>query len=362
MTSLFSEPATRRLKVTALWPRLADYSHSLFRELATQHCDLQLVHHPPGGDLAFDDFDVSFCAQAIKVRSTPADLLEQVERFGPDVIFLTGWNIPGYLRIARQMRRTGSLVIAGLDNPWRGDLRQRVGCLAAPFLLKPAIDAFFAAGDSQVEFARRLGFQRSFRGLYCANVARFQGLPALSTRPHKFLYVGRLVERKGLRPMLQAYAQYRGIVTNPIPLVLAGHGELQAICEGRDGVELRGFVQPAHLPQLFKEAQCLLLPSFSEHWGVVLHEAAAAGLALIASDNCGASARFLQDGANGFLGGPDGDSLLQAMLAFHASSPRRLDEMSRISAALGLSWTPKLQAEQFMRSVRSLAMSRVRSN
>lgn len=349
------------MRIAALWSRLADYSTAFFRELASRHgCEIQIVYYAAGGDLSFHEFDVSFAASALRIEgSVPADLQERVRQFRPDVVFMPGWNFSHYMTVARRLHRQGVKVVVGLDNPWRGDLRQRLGCLVAPWFLRPTVDLLFAAGERQVQFARHLGYGRKvFQGLYSANVARFSAVRPFGERPAKFLYVGRLIERKGLRALLAAYTHYRNSVPAPMPLVVAGKGALEQLCARTDGVEMRGFVQPSDLPALFSEAQCLVLPSFIEHWGVVLHEAAAAALPIIASSACGATVRFLQDGANGYSVTPDLHPIAAALLDFHAAGMERRAEMSAISQALGHCWTPQLQAAQFMRAVQTRCVSR----
>ena len=43
-----------------------------------------------------------------------------------------------------------------------------------------------------------------------------------------------------------------------------------------------------------------MLPSRSEPWGMVLNEAATAGLPLVATDGVGAAHELIEDGVNGF--------------------------------------------------------------
>ena len=68
---------------------------------------------------------------------------------------------------------------------------------------------------------------------------------------------------------------------------------------GVHGVEMLGFVQPDDLPAVLERAGCLVLPSRFEPWGVVVHEAAAAGLPIVCTPVCGAATRLVLDGYNG---------------------------------------------------------------
>ena len=98
---------------------------------------------------------------------------------------------------------------------------------------------------------------------------------------------------------------------------------------------MAGFVQPEALPDTFARASCLILPSRSEHWGVVIHEAAPAGRPIICSTTCGASVSLVLDGYNGFVfEAGDAKALAAAMLRMHNASPAAWRQMSEASAML----------------------------
>lgn len=344
------------MKLTVLWGRLADYTHAFLRQLAEgEGLDIQLVYIRPGGPLKFAGFQLDFCREVIEVGDgIPDDLPQLVQAFGPEAVLMTGWRYKEYLRLTRRLRRQGLPVIAAVDNPWRGDLRQTIAALLAPVLLHPAISALYVAGERQTQFGRRLGFEQIFEGLYCCNTRRFTGLKPLTERPGNFLFVGRLSLRKGVDNLLDAYGRYRQRVAQPMGLILAGSGDLEASCAGRPGVDLRDFVQPENLSQLFEQAQCLILPSREEHWGVVLHEGATAGLPLIATRVCGAIVHYLRDGSNGYVISCDVSSLAEALLAFHQMPAEQRQGMSANSERLALTWTPQLQARHFTTKIQML--------
>ncbi len=103
-------------------------------------------------------------------------------------------------------------------------------------------------------------------------------------REFTFLFVGRLVEQKGVDVLLDALAQVpRG------RLQVVGGGVLRASLEQKtrdlglvSRVEFLGARRD--IPQLLKQADCFVFPSRWEGYGLSLIEAAAAGLPIIASD------------------------------------------------------------------------------
>ena len=80
-----------------------------------------------------------------------------------------------------------------------------------------------------------------------------------------------------------------------------------------------------------------VLPSNYEPWGLVINEAAAAGLAIVASDVVGAAAELVQDGVNGRLFPiRDHEALTTALL--DVTAPDRIDAMRASSAAVLADW------------------------
>jgi glycosyltransferase involved in cell wall biosynthesis len=89
-------------------------------------------------------------------------------------------------------------------------------------------------------------------------------------------------------------------------LLIIGDGtlrdELQARVRGglADRVIWAGYMsKAAEIAAVMRCSDVLVLPSEQEPWGVVVNEAAAAGLALVCSDVVGAAAELLRDGVNG---------------------------------------------------------------
>ena len=55
------------------------------------------------------------------------------------------------------------------------------------------------------------------------------------------------------------------------------------------------------VPELYGIANCLVLPSLEEVWGLVINEAMAAGLPIISSDRVGASEDLVTDDVTGYI-------------------------------------------------------------
>jgi len=113
----------------------------------------------------------------------------------------------------------------------------------------------------------------------------------------KILFVGRLEHRKGVKYLIQAFAQLRQ-QRDDVELILAGAGpdrtklEQLAVTLGvQDDVYFLGFVDNATKLRLLAEADLFCSPAiFGESFGLVLLEAMATGLVTIAGSNEGYAA------------------------------------------------------------------------
>src|SRR5207247_1728955 len=93
-----------------------------------------------------------------------------------------------------------------------------------------------------------------------------------------------------------------------------------------------GQVARNDLPALYAQADCLVLPSRSEPWGMVLNEAAAARLPIVATESVGAGYDLIEEGVNGYRVPVDDDHALEDALQRVAADPAwrlRAGERSR---------------------------------
>ncbi|MBN1472203.1 MAG: glycosyltransferase family 4 protein [Syntrophaceae bacterium] len=342
------------MKITILWASLASYTVAFFRELVLRNgCQLQLVYQPPRVNAPYNLFDLSFCEEALEdTIENRTSLGDRVNQFGPDVVLMSSWPYRHFMRLSRKLKKKGAYVISTMDNQYRGTLKQRIGIAIAPFFLKLSIDTFLVAGDRQAEFAKKLGYFDVMYGLYAAEVDRFITTISITQRPHSFLFAGRLIDVKNIKGLLEGYAYYRKKCSAPWDLKIVGTGPLEKVYARIPGVQMLGFVQPSDLPNMFEKGRCLILPSTFEPWGVVIHEAAAAALSIIATYPCGAVSWFVHDGVNGFVVPPHAEDIGKAMLRISQKTDDELMMMSRQSEILAGLWTPAKLAEYFVDSIR----------
>jgi glycosyltransferase involved in cell wall biosynthesis len=133
-----------------------------------------------------------------------------------------------------------------------------------------------------------------------------------------FAAVGSLVERKGHRFLLEAFARLLQSGERDCVLVIVGRGEEESALRGlaarlafRDSVFFLGHREDA--ATLMRDADCLVVPSLVEGMPFVIMEAMAASRPVIASRIYGIP-EIVLDGKTGLLAEPgDVESLLGAM-------------------------------------------------
>jgi glycosyltransferase involved in cell wall biosynthesis len=301
---------TRRVAV--LWEHLAGYVQASLRAVAAlDRTELLVVQRSREPHAAFarllgDSCEVIDLTQAD--RGNAIDLVARVRAFAPDVTLVTANGDPRYAAVARANHAEGRITVWGSDVPprswWRDSYGMARGRLGA---LRP-YDAAFVPGRAGHDYARRIGFadSRIFEGLYACDTELFRPVGVsrhasgtAQAWPPVFLFAGQFIPRKGLDTLLAAYRRYRQHSAAPWDLWCVGAGPLRSYLDGETGVRVLDFVPPLELAQLMAQAGVFVLPSHMDHWGVVIHEAACAGLPIIASRTAYASLDLVRDGSNG---------------------------------------------------------------
>ena len=175
--------------------------------------------------------------------------------------------------------------------------------------------------------------------------------------PRYFLCAGRLVPEKGVFDLLAAYAKLEERERSQIGLVFAGDGASRFQLEERAAaihpgcVRFCGFVHREEMAELYALAEALVFPTHSDPWGLVVNEAMACGLPVIASEVAGCVPDLVENAENGFVV-PRGDveEFVRAMRML-LSNPAVAREMGASSALRIQAFTPEACAEGFSRAV-----------
>lgn len=176
----------------------------------------------------------------------------------------------------------------------------------------------------------------------------------------RLVCVGRLIERKGQQHLLQALQMVR-LAGRPVTLTLVGTGDHEAALRQQaaqlgigDQVHFAGCVPHERMPDLYREADIFVLPSYNEGMSIALLEAMACGLPVVVTDTGGT--RELLDGNGAIVRWADVGALAQAITAL-ASSAQSCHAMGERSRALAARYTWARVAEDYLTVCRRVALS-----
>jgi glycosyltransferase involved in cell wall biosynthesis len=214
----------------------------------------------------------------------------------------------------------------------RGRIAQRLRRAAmAPALRSGA--AVAAVGSAAVAAYREIGFppDRVANIPYFTDLRPVQMSPARAGQvPGRFrvLFCGQLIQRKGIDVLFSAFQT----VAERVPtaeLVVVGEGPLRNDLEShtlvRRGIaRVIGFRPVAELPTFFADADLFVLPSRHDGWGVVVNQALAAGLPIVASDAVGAAQDHVARTGAGVLVSAGDATLLASAITRFATEPGEL--------------------------------------
>jgi glycosyltransferase involved in cell wall biosynthesis len=248
-------------------------------------------------------------------------LIEYLQTHNVRAVILFGYRYPSFLRVIRYCRRAGIPAFVHNDSNIHGD-RQMPGWKRA---LKSAmyrgwltqVSGVMSMGEYGDQFFLRYGADR--RRLYRVpwpvdpefhsqvneeRLQRFRQKFGLSGDRRYLLYSGRLVAVKRVDLLIDAFAAIAAQRPD-WDLVIVGEGVLGGELRQRVPQALRsrvvwtGFLDGDEPALAYNAADVLVLPSDFEPWALVIQEAMAAGLAIVASDVVGATRELIQDKSSG---------------------------------------------------------------
>jgi glycosyltransferase involved in cell wall biosynthesis len=256
-----------------------------------------------------------------------------------DVVHASSFPFFSLPAVAAMRRRGGYAIVADWYEVWSrdywltylGSLRGRVGLAIQRACARIPHQAFCF---SQLH-ARRLieigyrGTPTVFRLGYTGPLQRPEPVAAEPL----IVFAGRLIPEK--RATAVVHAVMRAAVRIPqLRAVIFGDGpekpavdEAIAAYQAGGRVRAPGFVAASEVQETLRRALCLLLPSSREGYGMIVLEAAAAGVpSIVAASPDNAAVELVEEGVNGFIAkSSDPEELARAILAVHEAGPMLRD-------------------------------------
>jgi 1,2-diacylglycerol 3-alpha-glucosyltransferase len=264
-----------------------------------------------------------------------------LNRAQPDVILCGGYNYPASWRALWWARSQGIPFLLWSESNAR-DMRGGhvvIEALKSQFLRR--CSGFVVPGKSAWEYLSGYGTDESriftavnavdndffsqAAGLARENAVRLRRELDLPNR--YFLFTGRLVREKGIFELLSAYGTLDATLRREFGLVFVGDGparreaEQQAVLISPGVIRFVGFAQREQLPTYYGLAEMLILPTYTDTWGLVVNEAMACGLPIILSDVAGCAPDLVMENWNGKIVPPRDVAAIAAAMREFAENP-----------------------------------------
>jgi glycosyltransferase involved in cell wall biosynthesis len=305
--------------------RIGPYHHARFEAVPPSTLSLVAVETRPNSNEYPWVFEISpsYICEKFPILSNPeqgikgsllkATIKKCFDKYNPTVVITTGWADHEYHAVVLEAHRRKLPILVISDSRFEDENRKFYKEWLKRIILK-SYSAALVAGQASRNYLIKLGFKSSsiFQPWDVVDNLHFsKELDSYQEfNQRDFICVSRFIQKKNLSKLLYAFARYRDMGGNR-KLKLLGSGILEgelrnlvSVLNLDKIVTFHGFVNYHDLVVFLKKSFCLILPSLTDQWGLVVNEAMAAGLPVLVSKNCGCTLDLVEDGFNGFAFDP----------------------------------------------------------
>ncbi len=245
----------------------------------------------------------------------PLDTFMQLWRYRPSLVIAEQLGFRTLMAALFRLLSTRSRLIIWVHMTEHQQKGKRPFRRVVRRLLLRCADAVIANGQSAKRVICALGYPEP-RVFIAHTACDLDAFMAVRRTPcvrslRRLLYVGRLVEGKGILEFLTRLDAYgRRNPAKRVTFDIFGYGPVEralAALVHPDNVlvRYRGAASLAHLPSAYASADVFVFPTLSDEWGLVVNEAMASGLAVLGSTYSQAVQELVEDGRTGWTFAPD---------------------------------------------------------
>jgi glycosyltransferase involved in cell wall biosynthesis len=287
-------------------------------------------------------------------------IIQDIYKFKPHIIFASGFSMWTIIAVIFKPWGKWKIVIVYdgsspnvdyQDSPIRSWLRSKLVKLA---------DACITNSNGGKNYLTKVIHAREDQ-VYCQpyQVPEAQTLlklvkdnqPINETKPGNivFLFIGKLILRKGLEFLLKACKILQSWGYFNYTLMVLGEGtlrdELVAYSEQHNlNVQWIGWVDYGLIGSYFQNADVFVLPTLEDTWGMVVLESMVFGKPVLCSHLAGASEMIVDD-VNGYLFNPKEPEELAKLMRKFIDNPDLISSMGEASQQLIAQHTPEAAAQ-----------------
>jgi glycosyltransferase involved in cell wall biosynthesis len=356
--------------ILVLWSHHSGYLHGCLQQLAC-YARVTAIFFEPALDAPYSKRFFAECNYDIiwineNSNQVAQSIAVNLGCFRPDLCLCSGWHHSFYRRYLYSSLKSSCIRVLCFDWQWTPSPRNYLKAAYGIFFRSKLFHACFVPGERQYQFARRVGFQPQsiyqglYQGLLSASCIYSRPVP-WAERRNRIVFVGRLVESKGCAQLAAAWSnlQAKGCIDSSWSLDVFGVGPLEPLFLDLENCTVHGFLQPDELAVELVSSKILCAPSLVEPWGVQIHEATLAGLAVVASDACGSAVHLVKTHFNGAIVS-SGDvaslsSWLHRLIQLDGPADGSLEKLGACSKMLAAQYSPGIWANTVMQMLDDLA-------
>lgn len=238
----------------------------------------------------------------------PIGVERTLREIAPDIVFAMEYN-PTILRAVHWCEKRQIPFISWTDGTLNSEKNiGKVQRLARRYIIRRAA-AFVASSTAsrQTQIAYGADEEKCFISYLTVNIEKYlQRKESYGGR--QLIYVGSLIQRKGLDLLLPALAR-----TSPdIRLVIVGEGQEKELLVQQakelgltSRIEFKGYVEGEALRALYASSDVFILPTREDCFGLVILEAMCASLPVISSKYADGAFDLVEEGKNGYIVDPE---------------------------------------------------------
>jgi glycosyltransferase involved in cell wall biosynthesis len=362
------------MRLAILTAQISPYHNARYNSVARQFSDVHVISSVNQGD--FEEFlansfggysvhklfhsrrEYEAASQDMVVSKRTGDALAD---WFPDAVAVAGWSAPESLA-ALEYGRENDIPVIVMSESQKDDAPRSILREAVKRRVVSQFDGALVGGPPHADYVVQLGIPRRKvhlgynsvdndhfqRGAEMARVSRSQVKAKYGLPQRYFLASARFITKKNLPILINAYALARRQHGALPDLVILGDGpERPALEKAIATNHLEGFVHlPGFrgydlLPAFYALSEGFLHVSSTEQWGLVINEAMACGVPVIATHTCGAARTVIRDGVSGILTGADVASIAAALLRLIGMPEGLRAEMGSAAADAIRDWGPQ---------------------
>lgn len=302
-----------------------------------------------------------FANSALVIKKQPG-LYKAIKSVNADVIITEGFGgwAPAGIRYAVTHRKKlcmfyeRTAYVERNSPTWRSMYRRVIGI---------PVDHFLINGTLTEEYLNNgLHFKNTpkVKGCMCADSFGLSNAVAKVTNKDKqtlrdelklkqgltFLFVGQLVDRKGIKELLAVWHKHISQYPDDNLLVI-GKGILEHSLKEKytsDSIHILGGINYDELYRYYALCDVFIMPTLEDNWCLVIPEAMACGKPVACSIYNGGHYELVQDGVNGYKFDPlEPDSIIRTLAKFHQAD---LQSMGKKSIEIESDFTPDKAAQR----------------